>query len=112
VATVAQAFVDEASLSPYGLDYIETTRVLRNAIESGQVTAGALIEILARFSSVAAARRLGFMWEVVTSSIDPALLGIARSQDGVTHLAGDEIHERTWHIFLPRSREEIARAIR
>ena len=111
VATAAQALIDEVSLRPYGLDYIETTRVLRNTIESGQVTAKALVEILIRFPSVAAARRIGFMWEMGSSKIDPALLRIAHSQDGITHIAGDNIHEHTWRIFLPHSRAEIVGGI-
>ncbi len=112
VATIAQAFVDEVRFMPYRLDYAETARVLRNAFEAGKVTERDLVTALRKRPSVAAARRLGFLLELVRARANADLLALARSQDGVTRLAGDSIQNTTWRLFLPRPPDSILRASR
>jgi predicted transcriptional regulator of viral defense system len=112
VATAAQALVDEVLLMPWGLDHVETARVLRTAIEARAVTEIELVRQLGRRPSVAAARRLGLLLELVTSHPNADLLAMARSNRGVTRLAGDAVFDETWRLYLPQSRAEIAKASR
>lgn len=112
MATVAQALIDEIVLMPFGLDYVETTRVLRNALQARQTSERELIATLKRRPSVAAARRLGLMLELITGKANPELLAMARSNDGTTTLDGATIPDRTWRLKLSNSRETIVRASR
>ena len=112
LATVAQAFVDEVRFMPYRLDYVETARVLRTALGAGKVTERELVDVLRKHPSVAAARRLGFLLELVRARPNPDLLEMARSQTGVTRLAGDTIQIETWRLYLPVSPDSIIRASR
>lgn len=112
VATVAQAFIDEVTLMPYRLDYSETIRVLRNALQSRQTTERELVAVLKRRPSVAGARRLGFMLEAVLGRITPELLDLARRNEGTTAVGGATVAERKWRLMLPRSRDAIVRASR
>jgi len=112
VATVAQAFVDEVRFMPYGLDYAETARVLRNAFDARKVTEWDLVVVMRKRPSVATARRLGFLLDLVRARPNRELLAMARSQDGVTRLAGDSIPNNTWRLFLPSPVDSILRASR
>jgi hypothetical protein len=112
VATVAQALVDEIQLMPWGLDYAETVRVLRTALETRSTSEEELVETLRHRPSVAAARRLGLLLELVTSRRNPELLDMARSNRGVTRLANDSLLDSTWRLHLPRTRADIVRASR
>ena len=112
VATPARAIIDEVDLTPYGLDPVEVARALRHTVGSGAVTEGDLMAEWKRTPSVAAARRLGLLLEIVTGERSRAFLEVARSRGGVTRLRGDTVAEPVWRLFLPRSREDIARASR
>lgn len=112
VATIAQAIVDEVRFMPYGLDYGETARVLRNAFEVGKVTERDLVAVMRRRPSIAAARRLGFLLELVRPRPNSDLLTMARSQEGVTRLVGDSVPNSTWRLFLPSPADSILRASR
>jgi len=112
VTTVSQAIVDEVRFMPYGLDYAETARVLRNAFEAGKVTERDLVAVMRNRPSVAAARRLGFLLELVRARPNRDLLAMARSQEGVTRLAGDSVPNSTWRLFLPGPADSILRASR
>ena len=112
LATVAQAFVDEVRFMPYRLDYVETARVLRTALGAGKTTERELVDVVRKRPSVAAARRLGFLLELVQTRPNRDLLVMARSQRGVTQLDGDTIRSETWRLYLPVSPDSIVRASR
>ena len=112
VATPARALIDEIDLMPLGLDLAETARVLRHALGSRVVSESGLITELGRTPSVATARRLGFLLEVVTGSRNATLLALAHSIGGITRRPGEDIPELTWRLYLSQARNEIARRSR
>jgi Predicted transcriptional regulator len=112
VATVAQAIVDELRFSPFGLDYVAMTSMVRTAFELKRTTARELRAVLDRKPSVAVARRLGLVIELATGKRDATLQMAARSQRGVTRTHSDRIAEPAWRLVLPRSRNDILRASR
>jgi predicted transcriptional regulator of viral defense system len=112
LASVAQAFVDEVLLMPWGLDLPETAKVLRTAIEGGATTEPELVQLLKRRPSVAAARRLGLLLEVISTRPNADLLSMARSNRGLTRLPGNDVYDSTWRLYLPRPRAEIRRGSR
>jgi len=112
VATPARAMIDDVDLMPFGLDVVEVARALRYTVGSGAVSEDDLMAEWRRTPSVAAARRLGLLLEIVTGERSRAFLEVARSRGGVTRLQGDTVAEPAWRLLLPRSREDIARASR
>lgn len=112
LATVTQAFVDEFRFMPYGLDWIETARVLRNALETQKTDEHEVVRLLGPRPSIAVARRAGLLFEMVRSEPNPELLSIARKNDDITRLAGATVTDKTWRLTLPFPRERILRAIR
>lgn len=112
LATVTQAFVDELRFMPYGLDWIEAARVLRNALETQRIDEHEVLRLLGPRPSIAVARRAGLLFEVVRSGPNPELLSIARKNDDITRLAGATVTDKTWRLALPFPRERILRAIR
>jgi hypothetical protein len=112
VATPARAFVDEVDLMPFGLDYSETLRILRDALGVGAASERELVAELRKTPSVAAARRLGFLLEMATGAANEDLRAIAHSIGGLTRLRGDDIPEMPWRLYLPATRADIAGASR
>jgi predicted transcriptional regulator of viral defense system len=112
LATPAQALFDEVDLMPFGLDYAETGRVLRNALEADRVTESEIVDLVRGRRSVAAARRLGFLAEVASGRENRDLLSIAQAHSGMTRLASDGVAEWKWRLYLPRTRDSIVRASR
>ena len=112
LATLARAIIDELDLMPFGLDLVEVARTLRYAVGSGALDEDQLMAEWQRTPSVAAARRLGLLLEIVTGKQSDAFLRVSHSRGGITRLDGDGISEPAWRLFLPQSRAEIARASR
>lgn len=112
VATPARAIIDEIDLMPFGLDFGEVARMLRYTVGSGALDEDNLVAEWRRTPSVAAARRLGLLLEVVTGTRSEPLLAVARSRGGITRLRGDSVPEPEWRLVLPRTRGEIAGASR
>jgi len=112
VATPARAFVDEVELMPFGLDYPETTRILRYAVDTRATTEDELVAEIARTPSVAGARRLGFLLELATEHKNARLLEIAQSSPGMTRATGNDVAEYPWRLYLPQSRQRILAASR
>jgi hypothetical protein len=112
MATPTQALVDEARLIPFGFDWVETGRVLRNAVETGRTAETGVLELLSAQPSMAATRRLGLLFELVRGSPDPRLLAAARRNLTVSRIVGDEGIDETWRITLPHDRARIARGMK
>lgn len=110
VATVAQAFVDELGYWRDGDDYIQTARVLRNAVQAGRVDGDQLLRALGPDPSIAVARRVGFLLDLVDSKPNPKLLSIARA-NRVPTSPDEAVIDKTWHVGLPTTRRKIAQAI-
>jgi len=111
VATVTQAILDEVRFMPDGLDWVETARVLRNALEDRKTSEHQIVALLRARPSIAVARRLGLLLELVQSKTNPDLLAIARKNDDLTRLAGGIVSDKTWRLSLPLSRDRMLRAI-
>ena len=112
VATPARAIIDDLDLMPFGLDLVEVARMLRYTVGSGALTEEQLMAEWHRTPSVAAARRLGLLLEIVTGTRSKAFIEVARSRGGTTRLRGDGVPESAWRLVLPRPRAEIERASR
>ncbi len=112
LATPPRAFVDEVELMPFGLDYSETTRILRYAVDTRAATEDALVAELARTPSVAGARRLGLLLDLATGHKNARLLEIAQSSPGMTRTSGDDIPVYPWRLYLPQSPSGILAASR
>lgn len=111
MATPAQALVDEARLMPLGFDWIETARVLRNAVDAGQVDETELLRLLAKQPSLTATRRLGLLFDIVRGAPDQGLLAAARRNLTLTRGAGDRFVDQGWRIALPVERQRIKRGL-
>lgn len=111
LATVAQALIDEIDLMPWDLDYPETVRVMRNALDSGRVNERELLAVWQAHPSVAAARRLGFILELATGRASAAIAAIAHRNLGLTGPASGQL-DLAWRLRLPASREYIVGASR
>lgn len=112
IATPARAFIDEVQLMPLGLDYSETARLLRHAIDSSATSAQGLIAELEQTPSVVGARRLGFLLEIATGQRSERLLKIAQGSPGMTRITGTTVPEYVWRLYLPESRSLILAASR
>jgi len=112
VATPARAFVDEVELMPFGLDYPETARILRYAVDVRAATEDDLVAEIARTPSVAGARRLGFLLELATGHPNPRLRAIAQATPGMTRTSRDDVAEYPWRLYLPQSPRAILAASR
>ena len=112
VATPARAFVDEVDLMPFGLNYPETLRILRDALGVGAATERGLVAELRKTPSVASSRRLGFLLEMATGAANEDLRAMAHSIGGLTRLRGDDVPELVWRLYLPATRADIAGASR
>lgn len=112
VATPARALVDEIEVMPFGLDYPETARILRYAVDTRAATEDDLVAEIERTPSVAAARRLGFLLELATGHKNHRLLEVAQSSSGMTRLSGDRAAEYPWRLYLPEPRATILGASR
>lgn len=112
MATATQALVDEARLMPFGFDWIETARVLRNAAETGRTDEVRVLRVLERQPSLAALRRLGLLFELVRGAPDAHLLGEARHNLTLSRITGDSHVDPTWRITLPFDRSQISRAMK
>ncbi len=112
MATPTQALVDEARLMPFGFDWVETGRVLRNAVETGRTDEGAVLERLSVQPSLAATRRLGLLFALVRGAPDQRLLAAARRTPTISRIAGDKGIDETWRISLPHDRARIARGMK
>ena len=111
MATPTQALVDEARLIPFGFDWVETGRVLRNAVDVRRTDEAEVKRVLAQQPSLAAARRLGLLFELVRGRPDPDLLRIARRTTTVSVVSGGRFVDREWRIKLPLRRDDIRRAM-
>lgn len=111
-ATPARAIVDEAGLLPFGLNYAETIRILRYAIDTQATTEAEILSELKLTPAVSAARRLGFMLELATGHKNAQLLKIAQSVSGMTKVSEDDTAEYPWRLYLPQSRSAILGASR
>jgi predicted transcriptional regulator of viral defense system len=107
VGTVAQAIVDEALLMPLGLDYGAVARALRIAFLGQKTSEAELVAALRARGSVAAARRLGFLTEIVTSRVNDEMMAMAMGNDGATKTTRDSVHEPKWRLYLPDTRRSI-----
>lgn len=112
VATVAQAFIDELTFMPFGLDWVETARVLRNAVEAGRTNERDVLNLIRHRPSIAVTRRAGLLFELVRGRPDPELLAAARANDDITRVVGSGFTDRTWRLTLPFPRERILRGLR
>lgn len=112
VATVAQAFVDELTFMPFGLDWVEIARVLRNAVEANRTNEREMLSLIRERPSVAVTRRAGLLFELVRGRPDPELLAAARANDDITRVVGSGVTDRTWRLTLPFPRERILRGLR
>lgn len=112
VASTARAFVDEVVLMPFGLDYAETTRILRYAVDTRATTPDELVAELRLTPSIAAARRLGFLLELATGLKDARLLDLAHSTSGMTRSDGDPVAAYPWRLYLPEPPARILGASR
>ena len=112
MATPTQALFDEARLMPFGFDWIETARVLRNAVEAGRTDEGQVLRLAKQTPSLAAVRRLGLLFEIVRGKPDEMLLAAARRNLTVSRVAGDETVDPTWRITLPFGRDRIIRGMK
>lgn len=111
-ATPARAFIDEVQLMPFGLDYPETVRILRFAIDTHATSEDGLVAELRRTPSVASARRLGFLLELATGRANPRLAALAQSSPGMTKTGDDPVPDYPWRLYLPQSRPRILGASR
>jgi predicted transcriptional regulator of viral defense system len=111
LATIAQALIDEIDLMPWGLDYPETVRVMRNALDAGRVNERELLAVWRAHPSIAAARRLGFTLELATGRASAAIAAIAHRDRGITGPTTGRL-DLAWRLRLPASREDIAGASR
>jgi hypothetical protein len=97
---------------PFGLDYAETARILRYAVDTRAATEDDLVAEIERTPSVAGARRLGFLLELATGRKNSRLLEIAQSSPGMTRTSRDRVSEYPWRLYLPQSRRAILGASR
>lgn len=112
VATPARALIDEIELMPFGLDYSETARILRFALDTAATSEDSIIAEMGGTPTVAAARRLGFLLEIATGRKNLRLLAMAQSVSGMTRVAGSDIPEYAWRLYLPQLRDTILGASR
>jgi predicted transcriptional regulator of viral defense system len=112
VASAARAFVDEVTLMPFGVDYAETTRILRYAVDTRAATPDELVAELELTPSIAAARRLGFLLELATGHADARLLELAHSTSGMTRVDADPVAAYPWRLYLPEPPARILGASR
>lgn len=112
LATPARAFIDEVELMPFGLDYPETTRILRYAVDTHAATEDVLIAELERTPSVAGARRLGLLLELATGQKNARLLEIAQASPGMTRTSDDAVPVFSWRLYLPQAPRDIVAASR
>ena len=112
LATAARAIIDELDLMPFGLDLGEVARMLRYTVGSGAIDEAQLMTEWRLTPSVATARRLGLLIELVTGTRSRAFLEVARSRKGITRLKDDRVPDPVWRLALPRTRAEIVGASR
>jgi predicted transcriptional regulator of viral defense system len=112
VATPARAIVDEVELMPLGLDYAETARILRYAVDTRAATEDILVAEMECTPSIAGARRLGFLLDLATGHRNARLLEIAQSSPGMTRTSRDRVAEYLWRLYLPERRATILGASR
>lgn len=110
IATIEQAFVDELSIAPGQINWVETARVFRNAVDQRKVRSTRFTKAVT--PSVALSRRAGFLMDVAGDHQSQRLLQVARSHDSPTRTEGSHVVDKTWHLALPLSREQIIRASR
>ena len=111
LATIAQALIDEIDLMPWGLDYPEIVRVMRNVLDAGRVNEQELLAVWQDHPSIAAVRRLGFILEIATGRASGNIAALARRNLGITGPASGQL-DLDWRLRLPASREDIAGASR
>lgn len=116
IATPVQAFCDALEklwLSP-GLP--ELLHVLIVGLSTKQLTIRRLRTCALQLGSVVLARRLGFLLEIATGSVDPALKDLARRSHRWTPLERaphkGSVRDSRWLLVLSTSKEEIAAAAR
>ena len=112
MATPTQAFIDEARLMPFGFDWVETGRVLRNAVEVGATDERQIQQALSTQPSLAATRRLGLLLEIVRGTPDTDLLDVARRNLTLSRITGEQEIDSTWRITLPVNKEQIRRGMK
>jgi predicted transcriptional regulator of viral defense system len=116
IATPVQAYGDaleKPRLSP-GLP--ELLHVLLVGLSTKQLTVAGLRAYALRSDSVVVARRLGFLLEIATGRVDPALKNLARRSHDWTPLERaphkKPVRESRWMLVLPTPKEQIAAAAR
>jgi predicted transcriptional regulator of viral defense system len=112
MATPTQALVDEARLMPFGFDWIETARVLRNAVETGQTDEDRALRALRAQPSLAATRRLGLLFEIVRGEPDERFVAAARRTLAPSVVMGSNHLDARWRVALPFDPLRIRRAIK
>lgn len=112
MATPSQALVDEARLMPFGFDWVETGRILRNAVDLAQTDEKQVLGLLAAQPSLAATRRLGVLFEIVRGEPDPRFLEAARRNLTVSRISGEEQMDPVWRITLPVDKKQIRRGMK
>jgi predicted transcriptional regulator of viral defense system len=112
MATPTQALVDEARLMPFGFDWIETARVLRNTVETGRTDEDRVLRALRSQPSLAATRRLGLLFEIVRGAPDERFVVAARRTLAPSMVKGSDQLDAKWRIALPFDLARIQRAIR
>jgi predicted transcriptional regulator of viral defense system len=117
VASVTQAFVDEVSLMPDGLDWYTVARMLGKALATQRTSAFEIASVLSKRPSMASARRLGFMIEMITGIRDPALFAMACMNKDATPIASGETLARggpayisDWRLSIPCSPDFVRMA--
>lgn len=116
IATPTQALCDTLEAPRYAPNWSELLHVLRTGIARRKLSVAGLRARAIAINSPALARRLGLLLELETGQLDSVLLAIARRSNNTTRLAGlgGRIHviDPTWRIELPRTREDLLRAVR
>jgi predicted transcriptional regulator of viral defense system len=112
MATATQALVDEARLMPFGFDWVETARVLSNAVAVDRTDEERVIRVLRKQPSLAATRRLGLLFELVRGEPHKGLLELARRSDTISRVSDGRVTDPPWRIGLPFGRDHIRRAMK